>query len=374
MTQSNQRDIAKIALSDGTVAKGVAVGKRGETGGELCFNTSMTGYQEIFTDPSYHGQIMMMTYPHIGNYGASDEDMEARAPMVEGIVVRSFTDRYSNQLADSSLERFLREHGVVGISGVDTRRLVRHIRENGVMNAVISSEDLDDESLVEKAEAWPSMEGLELASRVTTDQPFVYETGSGPRIAVYDFGVKLNILRSFAQRGCTVKVYPADAPLGEVADWKPDGIFLSNGPGDPRVMPGAIETAGQALESEIPVFGICLGHQLMALASGFEVYKMYVGHRGANQPVKNMESGSVEISTQNHGFAVDGDSIDDDIARVSHYNLNDDTIEGLRFKRTPAMSLQYHPEASPGPHDSRYLFDDYLEMVEKHMESKVSAE
>lgn len=373
MTQQTQTDAAKIALSDGTILEGAAVGKRGETGGELCFNTSMTGYQEIFTDPSYYGQIMMMTYPHIGNYGTSDEDMEAAEPMVEGIVVRSFTDRYSNQLADGSLDGFLKHYGVVGISGVDTRRLVRHIRENGVMNAVISSDDLDDDSLVEKAQAWPSMDGLELASNVTTADSYIYETGSGPRIAVYDFGVKQNILRSFARRNCSVKVYPADASLEEVMDWKPDGIFLSNGPGDPRVMPGAIDTAGAAMDTGVPVFGICLGHQLMALANGFEVYKMYVGHRGANQPVKNIATGHVEISTQNHGFAVDGDSIDDDVAAVSHYNLNDDTVEGLRFQKVAAMSLQYHPEASPGPHDSHYLFDDYLEMVEEHMEEKVTA-
>jgi carbamoyl-phosphate synthase small subunit len=360
---SEQSPVCKLALADGTVVTGRAVGHIGESGGELCFNTSMTGYQEIMTDPSYHGQIMMMTYPHIGNYGASDEDLEAPRPMVAGLVVRAFTHRPSNPLADETFAAWMRRHELVGITGVDTRRLVRHIRAEGVMNAVISSVDLDDESLVEKARTWPSMDGLELASRVTTDEAYDYATGDGLRIAVYDFGCKLNILRSFRDRGGSVRVFPGHTPLSDVLDWRPDGLFLSNGPGDPRAMPDAIAMTGEAIGTGLPIFGICLGHQLMALAQDIEVYKMFVGHRGANQPVKNLRTGRVEVTTQNHGFAVDPDSLDPAVADVTHINLNDDTIEGLRFKQFDGMSVQYHPEASPGPHDSRYLFDEFLEMI-----------
>ncbi|MEM6645191.1 MAG: glutamine-hydrolyzing carbamoyl-phosphate synthase small subunit [Bacteroidota bacterium] len=353
-------DPCKLALEDGTVVTGIAIGARGETGGELCFNTSMTGYQEIFTDPSYYGQMMMMTYPHIGNYGTMEIDMEARRPMVAGVVVRSFTQRYSNALADDSLEGFLSEYGVVGISGVDTRSLVRHIRAKGVMNAIISSVDLDDERLVAKAKGWPSMAGLELASRVTVDAPYLYCEGDGPRIAVYDFGVKLNILRSFQARGCQVQVFPASAPLSQVLAWNPDGLFLSNGPGDPRVMHDAIAMTKEAMTTGLPMFGICLGHQLMALAAGLDVYKMYVGHRGANHPVQNLDTRTVEVTTQNHGFSVQEDTITDEVAVVTHRNLNDRTLEGLRFKQFTGFSVQYHPEASPGPHDSRYLFDAFM--------------
>ncbi len=363
------RPPAKLALEDGTVVTGVAVGHPGETAGELCFNTSMSGYQEIMTDPSYVGQIMMMTYPHIGNYGAAEADLEAAGPMVAGLVTRAFVDRYSNALADESFEAWMKRHELVGISGVDTRRLVRRIREGGVLNAVISSVDLDDESLVRKAKAHPSMAGLELASRVTTPEAYTFAEGEGPRIAVYDYGVKRNILRSFARRGCAVRVFPAATPLGEVLDWTPDGLFLSNGPGDPRAMPDAVRTATEAAESGLPTFGICLGHQLMALASGMDVYKMKVGHRGANQPVKNLERGDVEISTQNHGFAVAEDSITDERARVTHQNLNDGTVEGLRFAAFPGLSVQYHPESSPGPHDSAYLFDAFLDLIAETREA-----
>ncbi len=357
----------KLALADGTVAYGEAIGHRGTTGGELCFNTSMTGYQEILTDPSYHGQLMMMTHPHIGNYGASEGDLEAARPMVAGLVVRRFTRRPSNPLMDETLDAFMQKHGLVGISGVDTRALVRHIRAQGVMNAVISSTELDDDILVEKARAWPQMVGLELASRVTTEAAYDFAEGDGgPRIAVYDFGVKRNILRTFREKGCAVRVFPAATPVEEIAAWQPDGFFLSNGPGDPRAMTGAIETARSVIATGRPVFGICLGHQLMALAQGFAVYKMFVGHRGANQPVKNLETGRVEVTTQNHGFAVEADSIAEAKAEVTHRNLNDDSIEGLRFKTFAGLSLQYHPEASPGPHDSHYLFDEFLAMVAAH--------
>ena len=355
---------AKIALADGTVVTGSAIGHRGVTGGELCFNTSMTGYQEIMTDPSYFGQIMMMTYPHIGNYGAMDIDMEANEPMISGFVVRSFTRNYSNPQADESLERFMKRHELVGIADVDTRALVRHIRDKGVMNAVISSTELDDAALIEKAKNWPSMDGLELASKVTIDDAYDFAVADeGPRIAVYDFGVKQNILRTFRDKGCSVRVFPADASLEEVIAWNPDGLFFSNGPGDPRAMPRAIDTVADGIGTGLPIFGICLGHQLMALAQGLDVYKMYVGHRGANHPVKNLDTGTVEVTTQNHGFAVADDSIDEAVARITHVNLNDDTVEGLQFKQFAGMSLQYHPEASPGPHDSFYLFDDFLDLV-----------
>jgi carbamoyl-phosphate synthase small subunit len=361
---TRERPPAKLALADGLVVGGCAVGFRGETSGELCFNTSMAGYQEIMTDPSYFGQIMMMTYPHIGNYGASAVDDEAERPMVAGLVTRSFVDDYSNESAEESLEVWMVRHELVGITGVDTRRLVRHIRQGGVVNAVMSAVDLDDESLLAKARAVPSMAGLELASKVTTSEPFDFsQMPDGPRVAVYDYGVKRNILRSFEAHGCNVRVFPASTPLEGVLAWNPDGIFLSNGPGDPRAMPGAIETAREAVGTGLPMFGICLGHQLMALASGMEVYKMKVGHRGANQPVKHLDTGRVEISTQNHGFAVREDSIGDEVARISHVNLNDGTVEGLRFRQFDGFSVQYHPEASPGPHDSRYLFDEFLEMV-----------
>ncbi|MGI9175321.1 MAG: glutamine-hydrolyzing carbamoyl-phosphate synthase small subunit [Rhodothermales bacterium] len=373
MTQAEHASTTpcKLALADGTVVSGFAIGHHGETGGELCFNTSMTGYQEISTDPSYHGQIMMMTYPHIGNYGAMDADMEARRPHIAGLVVRAFADRYSNALADESMDAFMKRFELVGITGVDTRRLVRHIRAKGVMNAVISSVDLDDASLVAKAQAWPSMDGLELASRVTIDAPYDYSMGDGPRIAVYDFGVKRNILRSFEAHGCHVRVFPAATPLSDVLAWHPDGLFLSNGPGDPRVMPEAIQMVREAIETGVPIFGICLGHQLMALAQGIEVYKMYVGHRGANHPVKNLETSRVEVTTQNHGFAVQAESIQDDVAHVTHRNLNDQTVEGLRFKRFAGLSVQYHPEASPGPHDSHYLFGTFLEAVAAHQRARV---
>ena len=360
---SSTRDPAKLVLADGTVARGVALGQRGLTGGELCFNTSMTGYQEIMTDPSYYGQLMMMTQPHIGNYGASHEDMEADAPMVAGFIVRDYPRRHANTQADETLEAFMRRHDLVGIAGVDTRALVRHVRDKGVMNAVISSETLEEETLLQKARDWPSMAGRELASEVRTEAPYTFCEGPGPRIAVYDFGVKQNILRSFRRRGCTVKVVPGDTDLSEVLAWDPDGLFFSNGPGDPRPMSDAIDTVGEAIDTGLPIFGICLGHQLMSLAEGIGVYKMHVGHRGANHPVKNLDTGQVEVTTQNHGFAVDPESIAPETARVTHVNLNDDTIEGLEFKSFAGMSLQYHPEASPGPHDSHYHFDRFMELV-----------
>ena len=354
---------AKLALEDGTVAAGQAVGAPGETAGELCFNTSMSGYQEILTDPSYAGQVMLMTYPHIGNYGAFEAATEADRPHVAGLVVRQFSREHANHAAEETLDAYMTRHGLVGISGVDTRRLVRHIRDRGVMNCVVSSVDLDDASLVAKARAVPSMAGLELASGVSTPEPYDVAAGDGPRVAVYDYGVKRNILRSFAGLGAAVRVFPAGTPFETVLDWGPDGLFFSNGPGDPRAMPGAVEAARRAVASGLPTFGICLGHQLLALAEGLEVYKMKVGHRGANHPVLNLTTGRVEISTQNHGFAVREAGLDG-VAEVDHRNLNDDTVEGLRYLRFPGFSVQYHPEACPGPHDSRYLFDQFFDLMD----------
>lgn len=360
-----QRKKAILALADGTVAHGWAIGLEGTTGGELCFNTSMTGYQEIFTDPSYYGQMMMMTYPHIGNYGTTARDDEHRKVMIAGLIVRSFSQEYSNPMADGALQDYLVRNKVVGITGVDTRMLVRHIREKGVMNAVISSVISDENELVEKAKNWVSMEGLDLAQEVTRKEAQTVKSEHHTfKVAAFDYGIKQNIINNLTARGCTLRIFPAKTSWNDVIEWDPDGFFFSNGPGDPNPMDYAIETVNKAKATGKPLFGICLGHQLMALSEGFRVDKMFVGHRGANHPVKNLESGLVEISTQNHGFAVNPTSVDGTKASVSHINLNDDTIEGLRFKNFPGFSVQYHPEASPGPHDSTYLFDQFVKMIE----------
>jgi len=349
------RKKAILALSDGTVARGWAVGYEGITGGELCFNTSMTGYQEIFTDPSYHGQLMMMTYPHIGNYGTIARDDEARKVMVAGIIVRAFSHEYSNPMADQSLQEYLENHEVVGISGVDTRKLVRHIREKGVMNAVISSSELDENKLVQMAKGWDDMTGLELASKVCRTEAQTINGEGNLKVAAFDYGIKQNIINSLNQRGCTLRVFPAKTSIEEIKEWEADGFFFSNGPGDPNATAEyALATVEYAKSTGKPLFGICLGHQLMALSEGIKVGKMFVGHRGANHPVKNLKTGLVEISTQNHGFAVTEDSVQEEIAEVTHINLNDGTVEGLAFKNFPGFSVQYHPEASPGPHGNRF--------------------
>lgn len=357
---------AILALSDGTVTHGKAVGNIGITGGELCFNTSMTGYQEIFTDPSYYGQLMMMTYPHIGNYGTQPRDDEARKVMVAGIICRAFSHEYSNPMADRSLQEYLEYNKITGISGVDTRMLVRHVREKGVMNAVISSTEMDEDKLVQMARNWDDMEGLELATKVTRNEAQTVNGKDLYRVAAFDYGIKQNIINSLNKRGCTLRIFPAKASVEEIKSWEADGYFFSNGPGDPKATAEyALEAVDFAKKSGKPVFGICLGHQLMALNEGLKTTKMFVGHRGANQPVKNLETGLVEISTQNHGFAVDEDSLDEKIAEVTHINLNDGTIEGLKFKNFPGFSVQYHPEASPGPHDSAYLFDQFIDMMKE---------
>lgn len=358
---------AVLLLADGTSFQGFAVGASGTTTGEICFNTGMTGYQEVFTDPSYAGQILISTNVHVGNYGAADTDDESANVQIAGLVVREFADMFSRKQANSSLQDYLESKGLTGIEGVDTRALVRHIRTKGAMNAIISSEELNVENLSQVLAKVPSMDGLELASKVSTQE--AYDIVAHPqnyKVAVLDYGIKRNILRNFTQRGISARVFPAKTAFAEVMDYNPDGIFFSNGPGDPAAMPYAVEQAKQALDSGLAVFGICLGHQIIALANGIPTYKMHNGHRGINHPVKNLITGKSEITSQNHGFGVSPEAIEAnlDVVEVTHRNLNDDTIEGLRVLGKPAFSVQYHPEASPGPHDSNYLFDQFAELLE----------
>lgn len=357
---------AVLLLADGKAFHGFSVGAPGTTTGEICFNTGMTGYQEVFTDPSYAGQILVTTNTHIGNYGAAESDEESGKVQISGLVVREFADVFSRQQADSSLQDYLVEKGLTGIEGIDTRAIVRHIRTKGAMNAIISSEELDLEKLKVKLRAVPSMGGLELATSVSTKEPYdIIAHPQNHKVAVFDYGTKRNILRNFTHRGISVRVFPAQTSFDEVLAYKPDGIFFSNGPGDPAAMPYAVDQAKQALSSGLAVFGICLGHQIIALANGIPTYKMHNGHRGINHPVKNLITGKSEITSQNHGFGVSPEAIEQnlDIVEVTHRNLNDDTIEGLRVIGKPAFSVQYHPEASPGPHDSNYLFDQFAELL-----------
>ncbi|QRR02283.1 glutamine-hydrolyzing carbamoyl-phosphate synthase small subunit [Dyadobacter sandarakinus] len=364
MTQKKE---ALLLLEDGTAYRGFALGKTGTTGGEICFNTGMTGYQEIYTDPSYYGQIIVNTNSHIGNYGVQLKDEEESASVkIRGMVCNTFSQVYSRHTADFSLQEYFEKSNIVGISNVDTRHLVRHVRQSGVMNAIISSEILDEQALMDELHRIPSMSGLELSSEVTTDSTYYVgqEEGSQWRIAVMDYGIKKSILENLTSRGCYCKVFPAKTPFEEVMEWKPDGFFISNGPGDPSAMLYAVENVNKMIKTAKPLFGICLGHQLLALSSGINTYKMHQGHRGLNHPVKNLITGLCEITSQNHGFAVDPDEIANhpDI-EITHVNLNDNTIEGIRRKDYPAFSVQYHPEASPGPHDSRYLFDEFVRLL-----------
>ncbi len=368
---------AVLALADGRVFYGKAFGACGEVTGEVVFNTSMTGYQEILTDPSYCGEIVTMTYPLIGNYGVNREDVESGKPHLSGFVVKEYCDFPSNWRSDMPLNDYLVENGIVGIQGIDTRALVRHIRDKGAQNGIISSVDLDPESLIAKARKAPSLVGQDLVKQVTCKSNYKWEEGiwtlgSGYsqaegegqfNVVAYDFGIKRNILRHLTEAGCRVTVVPADTPAEDVLAMNPDGIFLSNGPGDPEPIAYAQENIRQLLGKK-PIFGICLGHQLLALALGGKTFKLKFGHRGGNQPVMRHESGQVEITSQNHGFAVEAGSIDDEAVQT-HVNLNDNTIEGLEHKRLPAFSVQYHPEASPGPHDARYLFERFTALMEK---------
>jgi carbamoyl-phosphate synthase small subunit len=355
---------AYLLLADGLLVEGTAIGKIGTSGGEICFNTGMTGYQEIYTDPSYYGQIIVNTTAHIGNYGAVDVEQESVSTKIAGLVVNDFADEYSRKEAKESLQNYLERNGVVGIADVDTRMLVRYIRSKGAMNALISSSLTPDE-MREEIKKVPSMDGLELSSIVSTKEPYFIGEETAPiKIAALDLGIKTNILRNLSRRGCYIKVFPAKTTKEEMSKWNPDGYFISNGPGDPAVMDYAIKTVKEIVSTDKPVFGICLGHQILALSCGLSTYKMHHGHRGLNHPVKNLITGKGEMTSQNHGFAVSEKDIEKNAnVEVTHLHLNDNTIMGIRLKDKKAFSVQYHPEASPGPHDSNYLFDEFLGMV-----------
>jgi len=363
---------AYLLLADGFLMEGNATGKKGTTGGEICFNTGMSGYQEIYTDPSYYGQIIVNTTAHIGNYGTVPEEQESGSPKISGLVVNEFSEEFSRKTAKESLQQYMEKHGVVGISNVDTRMLVRHIRSAGAMNAIVSSV-LSPDQLMNELMKIPSMEGLELASLVSTKKPyFVGDLNAPMKVAALDLGIKTSILKNLVARKCYVQVFPAKTSFQEMEEWTPNGYFISNGPGDPSVMNYAITTVKQILDADRPLFGICLGHQLLALASGISTYKMHHGHRGLNHPVKNLISGLGEMTSQNHGFAVREQDIENHPeAEVTHLHLNDNTIMGFRLKNKKAFSVQYHPEASPGPHDSRYLFDQFVEMIRAGMKEPV---
>jgi carbamoyl-phosphate synthase small subunit len=369
---------AVLVLENGTVFRGKAAGAPGEASGEVVFNTSMTGYQEVLTDPSYSGQIVTMTCPEIGNYGVTAEDVESRGIQVAGFVVRSESPVASNWRADGTLGDYLTRNGVVAIADIDTRALTRLLRGSGVMRGVIGTGRVDADELVDKARAVRRMEGADLVRDVSCSEPFDYRPpdasdfdlaatrpgGRRLRVAAYDYGMKWNILRRFAAHGCDVRVYPAATPAADLLATQPDGLFLSNGPGDPAVLDYAIDNARTIVDSGVPTFGICLGHQILGLAMGARTFKLKFGHRGANHPVKDLTSGKIEITSQNHGFAVDPASLPDDVA-VTHMNLYDGTIEGLRHRSQPVVCVQYHPEAAPGPHDADYLFAEFLAAMEK---------
>ena len=357
---------AILVLEDGRTFYGASFGAAGETFGEMVFNTSMTGYQEILTDPSYAGQIVAMTYPLIGNYGVNETDVESRRPWVEGFVVREASRIRSNWRATKSLDEYLNENNIVGIEHIDTRALVRHIRDKGAMRAGISSVEIDSKQLLAKVLVSPDMKNRELATTVTIEDTFEYPAQDEAKfhVVAYDFGVKTNSLREFAKYGCRITVVPAETSAQQVLDLKPDGVFLSNGPGDPASMQRVVEEIKKLTASQVPMFGICLGHQLIGEAFGAETYKMKFGHRGGNQPIKELTTGKVEITSHNHGFAVDADSLPLDL-EITHVNLNDNTIAGLRHKTLPVFSVQYHPESAPGPHDSEYLFERFVELMNR---------
>lgn len=373
--RSNVRKKAVLVLKDGRTFYGYNFGAEGETAGEVVFTTSMCGYQEILTDPSYDKQIVTMTYTQIGNYGFNEEDMESRKPFVAGFVVKEYQEYPSNFRSKGALEEFLKKYGIVGIEGIDTRALTAHLREKGAMNGIISTEEFDVKKLLDKLEKVPSMVGLDLVHNVTTETPYywnqgLWELGKGYItkddgkyfVVAYDYGVKYNILRNLINAGFRVLVVPADFPAEEVLKLNPDGVFLSNGPGDPEPVKYAIENVKKLITKK-PIFGICLGHQILGLALGGKTFKLKFGHRGGNQPVKDLTTGKVEVTSQNHGFAVDIDSLGGK-AEVTHINLNDNTVEGLRHREYPIFSVQYHPEASPGPHDASYLFKRFYDLIE----------
>lgn len=361
---SDKQSPAILLLQDGTVAHGFAFGAKGTTTGEICFNTGMTGYQEVFTDPSYYGQIVIMNAVHVGNYGVFDADVESDSVKILGVIAKNLNENYSRKMAKGSLQEYLEKNKIVSIQGVDTRALVAHVRTRGAMNCIISSEIFDIDELKHRLAQVPDMSGLELASKVSTKEPYEMGEGNPIKISVMDYGTKRNILQCLVDRGAYVKVFPAKTNFEEIKAFNADGYFISNGPGDPAAMDYAINTLKQILNEGKPVFGICLGHQLLALANDISTFKMHHGHRGLNHPVKNLLTGKSEITTQNHGFGVDPESIKNSTTvKITHINLNDQSIEGIRMKNKPAFSVQYHPESTPGPHDSRYLFDEFIEMI-----------
>ncbi|HLT33971.1 MAG TPA: glutamine-hydrolyzing carbamoyl-phosphate synthase small subunit [Aquaticitalea sp.] len=361
----HKRQKAIILLSDGTIFHGKSIGKEGSAFGEVCFNTGATGYQEIFTDPSYYGQLMVATNAHIGNYGTHAEEIESDSIKIAGLICKNFSFNYSRPAADASLEDFFERNDLLAISDVDTRALVAYIRDNGAMNAVISTEVNNIESLKKQLSEVPDMNGLELASKVSTKHPYFAGNKKATfKIAALDVGIKKNILRHFAKRDVYIKVFPYNATFDEMNEFQPDGFFISNGPGDPEPLNEAITLAKEVIERNIPLFGICLGHQIIGLANGISTFKMRNGHRGINHPVKNLITGKGEITSQNHGFAVNREETENhpDI-EITHNHLNDNTVAGLRMKSKNCFSVQYHPEASPGPHDASYLFDEFIEMI-----------
>lgn len=361
----NQSKKAILVLEDGRAFRGKSFGASGETFGEMVFNTSMSGYQEILTDPSYAGQIVCMTYPLIGNYGVNEEDVESRRPWIEGFVVREASRAASNWRSTETLDSYLKRHEIVGIEHIDTRALVRHIRSKGAMRAAISTLDLNEKSVLDRVLNSPEMQDRELASTVTTDESFEYQSNGAEKFHVvcYDFGVKTNSLREFAGFNCRLTIVPSDTSAEKVLALKPDGIFLSNGPGDPAAMKRVIEEIKKLIESKVPMFGICLGHQILGQAFGGETYKLLFGHRGGNQPIKDLTTGKIEIAAHNHGFAVEAKSLPETV-EITHVNLNDQTVAGLQHKTLPIFSVQYHPESAPGPHDSAYLFERFIKLIE----------
>ncbi|MCH2224824.1 MAG: glutamine-hydrolyzing carbamoyl-phosphate synthase small subunit [Crocinitomicaceae bacterium] len=359
---------AVLLLEDGTVFNGVAIGKIGTTTGEIAFNTGMTGYQEVFTDPSYFGQILIMTTAHIGNYGVHDEEVESEGMKVAGMVIKKFSDGYSRPSGSKSLQQYMEEDNKVGIADIDTRALVRHIRSKGAMNAIISSEETDIDALKNILKDVPSMDGLELSSKVATEDAYEVEPENAThRVSLIDFGVKKNIVRCLADRGCHVKVFPLNSTIEDLNSFSPDGYMLSNGPGDPSSMPKSIALVKDIVAQNKPVFGICLGHQILGLSQGLTTEKMFNGHRGINHPIKNLKTGKGEITSQNHGFVISKDSVAESAnVEITHMHLNDDTVAGIELKGKPVFSVQYHPEASAGPHDSRYLFDQFIDNMKNN--------
>ena len=362
MNQKNQ--LAKLALENGIILEGKPFGYSGETIGEICFNTGMTGYQEILTDPSYCGQLVTMTHPHIGNYGINNEDIESKKIQVSGFIIKQETIIPSNFRSINSIGDYLKKNKIVGIQGVDTRMLTRIIRKEGAMNAIISSQDMNKQSLLNKLKKAPNMSGLDLAKVVTCKKSYVIGNKKAKfKVVAIDYGIKKNIINLLEANGCYVTIVSAKTSSEKILDLKPDGIFLSNGPGDPAAVSYGINTVKNLLGVK-PIFGICLGHQILALALGGETYKLKFGHRGCNHPVKNLSTGKIEITSQNHGFSVKANSLPEDIT-ITHLSLNDDTVEGLNCRKHSAFSVQYHPESSPGPHDSRYLFNYFIQLMEQ---------